>query len=78
MFMKTMAVGPLDPVVLCATGATVALLRRHCNAWLAVMGVAEADRVVRCAAARERGARRAIAGEEEAQEEEDEEDEEAE
>jgi hypothetical protein len=50
MFMKTIAVGPLDPV---GTGATVALLRRHCNANVGVVDVARF-------AARVRGARKAI------------------
>jgi hypothetical protein len=56
-----MAVGPLEPVLLCATGATVALPRRHCNAQLEAIGVAEGDTVARCAA-RTIGARIAIAG----------------
>jgi hypothetical protein len=56
MFMKTIAVGPLEPV---GTGATVALFRRHCNAKVGVLDVARF-------AARVRGARRAIVNQSEA------------
>jgi hypothetical protein len=53
MFMNTMAVGPLEPAAFCATGATVALPRRHCTAKAGVVEVARFT-------ARVRGARRAI------------------
>jgi hypothetical protein len=60
MFMKTMAVGPLEPVGAGgAAGAMVALPRRHCDVYAERAGVVENVEVARLAA-RERGVRRAI------------------
>jgi hypothetical protein len=59
MFMKTMAVGPFDPVATsCLTGATVALPLRNCSEYAENAGVETVD--VALFAARARGVRRAI------------------
>jgi hypothetical protein len=64
MFMKTMAVGPFEPVAAgVAAGAIVALPRRHCDVYAERAGVVENVEVARLAA-RERGVRRAIVGRE--------------
>lgn len=61
MFMNTIAVGPLEPeVAFVADGATVALLRLHCEACGRKADVAGETDVTRVHA-RERGARNAIA-----------------
>jgi hypothetical protein len=60
IFMKTMAVGPLEPVGAGgAAGAIVALPRRHCDVYAERAGVVENVEVARLAA-RESGVRRAI------------------
>jgi len=60
MFMKTMAVGPFDPVATCClTGATVALPLRNCSEYAEKARVETDD--VALFAARARGVRRAIA-----------------
>jgi hypothetical protein len=56
IFIKTMAVGPFEPFT---AGATVALPRRHCNAYAERAGVVEIVEVARLAA-RARGVRKAI------------------
>jgi N-acetylmuramic acid 6-phosphate (MurNAc-6-P) etherase len=56
MFIKTMAVGPFEPVV---DGATVALPLRHCDVYVDSSDEAGAVHVARLAA-RDNGARRAI------------------
>jgi len=48
MFMKTIAVGPLEPV--CGTGATVALPLRHCTPYAESAGVEDIEEVARFAA----------------------------
>jgi len=65
MFMKTIAVGPLEPV--CGTGATVALPLRHCTPYAESAGLEDIEEVARFAA-RVNGVRIAIARENEGRE----------
>lgn len=50
MFMKTIAVGPLEPVGGWLLGATVALPLRHCSPHAESEGVLDIDQVARFAA----------------------------
>ena len=59
IFMKTIAVGPLEPVLASATGATVAFPLRHCTLDADMACLPAAVQVARCAAWA-RGIRRAI------------------
>lgn len=42
MFMKTIAVGPLDPAEFCVTGG-VCIVARHLAAWVALFGKGSGD-----------------------------------